>query len=439
MSDDLSAPGDRRCRRSTSSRVRGQPRCRSGLSRATGAGVKPRADRRPPWSARPALAGAGAWAAVALSGGGPQPAAALPDTTLGYVSVDLDPSAGQKIEAFRTLRKFPAFEDAVDLGRQGRPAPRAVRLAPGRRRSARTSTTTTTSRPWLGDRAAVAAVALDEDGPQPVAGGPGQGRGRRPTSGLPRPQLAACGDADDTDTAEAEWVDRRRLGRDRRDRRTSPRRSWTAARQASLADDATYRQWLDEVGDPGIVTMYVAPEPGGAVARPGRRLRRRLAHLDGTDLDRHGGRGQRPPTARRRALDVDGLPGHGRDPPLQRRRGRARGRGRHRRARRLAGGWLGPPATWWPACPTTPRPRSPCAGRRLVGPDDRRDRCRRRGSTRPPRSSLSPCRRQTGLDLPEDVETLLGDAAVVAVGGDIDLETLANSDRRHPTSRSASR
>src|SRR3954471_4971700 len=56
-----------------------------------------------------ALAGATAWAVTQFLGAGAQPATAAPANTLAYVGLDLDPSGGQKIEALRTLRKFPAL------------------------------------------------------------------------------------------------------------------------------------------------------------------------------------------------------------------------------------------------------------------------------------------------------------------------------------------
>ena len=63
-----------------------------------------------------AVAGGAAWAATSFLGQGAQPAEALPAGTLGYASVDLDPSGGQKIEALKVLRKFPALEKELDLG-----------------------------------------------------------------------------------------------------------------------------------------------------------------------------------------------------------------------------------------------------------------------------------------------------------------------------------
>src|SRR5215210_3649132 len=62
-----------------------------------------------------AAIGAGVWAATSFFATGAQPAEALPDSTIGYASIDLDPSGGQKIEALRTLNKFPAFEDKLGL------------------------------------------------------------------------------------------------------------------------------------------------------------------------------------------------------------------------------------------------------------------------------------------------------------------------------------
>jgi hypothetical protein len=60
-----------------------------------------------------------------LSGGGPQPAAALPGNAIAYFRIDMDPSASQKINALGLLRKFPAFseetgitDDAQDLRRK---------------------------------------------------------------------------------------------------------------------------------------------------------------------------------------------------------------------------------------------------------------------------------------------------------------------------------
>jgi hypothetical protein len=61
-----------------------------------------------------AVGGAAFGAYTWLTSTGPQPAEALPANTLGYVSIDLDPSGGQKIAALKTLEKFPAADKWLD-------------------------------------------------------------------------------------------------------------------------------------------------------------------------------------------------------------------------------------------------------------------------------------------------------------------------------------
>ncbi|MFD6179235.1 MULTISPECIES: hypothetical protein [unclassified Isoptericola] len=59
------------------------------------------------------VGGAGAVAYAMLSGAGTQPHDVLPAGSLAYARVDLDPSAGQKVEILRLLQKFPALADSV--------------------------------------------------------------------------------------------------------------------------------------------------------------------------------------------------------------------------------------------------------------------------------------------------------------------------------------
>jgi hypothetical protein len=62
-----------------------------------------------------ALIGGVTIAVRGLSGGGSQPEDALPAGAIAFAKVDLDPPAGQKINAIRFLRKFPALKDKVGL------------------------------------------------------------------------------------------------------------------------------------------------------------------------------------------------------------------------------------------------------------------------------------------------------------------------------------
>lgn len=64
--------------------------------------------------------GVGAYAVYdRLSGGGAQPHDVLPASTQVYVRVDLDPSASQKVDLFRLLRKVPDLADEIGVKSEG--------------------------------------------------------------------------------------------------------------------------------------------------------------------------------------------------------------------------------------------------------------------------------------------------------------------------------
>lgn len=63
-----------------------------------------------------ALIGGGIFAVqAAISSDDAQPASALPASSILYGRIDVDPSAGQKIQALRLANKFPGFRDNIDL------------------------------------------------------------------------------------------------------------------------------------------------------------------------------------------------------------------------------------------------------------------------------------------------------------------------------------
>ena len=109
--------------------------------------------------------GGGAFAVrAALGGGGDQPAAALPAGTVAYGRIDLDPSGAQKIAALRLAAKFPGFADAtgitdpeVDL-RQ-----RFWELIQENESTVADIDYATDIEPWLGSRAAMAYVPPEGD------------------------------------------------------------------------------------------------------------------------------------------------------------------------------------------------------------------------------------------------------------------------------------
>jgi hypothetical protein len=54
-----------------------------------------------------AVGAGGAFAFQQVGGGGAQPESALPASTIAFAKIDLDPSAGQKLDGIRFIRKFP--------------------------------------------------------------------------------------------------------------------------------------------------------------------------------------------------------------------------------------------------------------------------------------------------------------------------------------------
>ena len=206
-----------------------------------------------------ALVGVAAYGAWSWFAQGAQPAEALPDSTLAYASVDLDPSGEQKIEAIKILKKFPAFNDEINLDTDddirkkmfdefnlGEQCEGGLNYADD-------------IEPWLGDRAAIAAV--DAGGEQPDVAFVVQVKDADAAEdGLSK--IAQC-DGESGENAgwsiEGEWAvlaetDKIAAG------------IAEDAAESPLSDDEDYQKWTDEVGDPGVVNLYAAPEAGKFLA-----------------------------------------------------------------------------------------------------------------------------------------------------------------------------
>lgn len=109
------------------------------------------------------LGGAGAAVAAYLSGGGTQPEDVLPVDTLGFVAIDLDPAAGQKMALMSLLAKFPGLDTEGDGDIRGQLMEPLLDLSDADLDYA------TDVEPWLGDRMAVAVVPSEGTGePVPV-------------------------------------------------------------------------------------------------------------------------------------------------------------------------------------------------------------------------------------------------------------------------------
>jgi hypothetical protein len=196
--------------------------------------------------------GVGAWAAYNFFSTGPQPAEALPARTLGYASIDLDPSGGQKIEALRTLNKFPAFKDEVGINADD---DILKEIFDRIQDDAHCDSLDYSDdiEPWLGDRAAMAAVDVGDDDPDAVVVVQVKDADKA-DAGFKA--IKACGDGEDVGweisgdwavIAESDEIAGKVVD---------------AAAEHSLADDEDFKKWTDEAGDPGVATFYAGPAAG---------------------------------------------------------------------------------------------------------------------------------------------------------------------------------
>src|SRR5690348_4643786 len=113
-----------------------------------------------------ALVGGGAaLAASKLGGGGAQPDEAVPASAVGFVAVDLDPSAGQKVDFLRFARKFPDARTAIGSDDDVRKALFEALKKDGQIKGDWSSDVA----PWLGDRAGFAVLPPAADGEDPSA------------------------------------------------------------------------------------------------------------------------------------------------------------------------------------------------------------------------------------------------------------------------------
>lgn len=199
-----------------------------------------------------------AWAAWSFFATGAQPSEALPDSTLAYASIDLDPSGGQKIEALRTLRKFPAFKDQVGLKADDDVREWIFDKIQGSTSGCEGLDYGDDIEPWLGDRFAVAAVDTGAEQPAPIFVVQVSDEDAA-DAGLKK--LRACGG----DTQTGAWAISDGWALIGESQKIVDRVADDAA-DTSLADDDDFQHWTDAAGDGGIVSMYAAPDAGKALA-----------------------------------------------------------------------------------------------------------------------------------------------------------------------------
>jgi Protein of unknown function (DUF3352) len=192
-----------------------------------------------------------------LSGGGTQPADVLPGNAVGYLRVDLDPSAPQKMEAVRFLRTFPAFEKHTHITDDGADVRETIFDAMLGSASCEVDYEQDVA-PWLGERFGVAVMS-------PTAG----------DTGDTGPTLVGAVQVTDRDAADEGL--RRLQGCHRGG---EPAAGWSyldgymvvaksrqeaadfaaAARRTPLADNEQFRSDMDRLGEQGVASLWFSGE-----------------------------------------------------------------------------------------------------------------------------------------------------------------------------------
>lgn len=175
--------------------------------------------------------------------GGPRPAEVLPASTVAVLSVDLDPSAGQKIEALQTIRKFPQLKEDLGLDPSDDLRKFIVEEAFG----CDDVDFDADVKPWIGKRAAFAAVDLGGDAPVPAL-----------ALAITDQKKADAGFEDLVECAEMDlgYV----VGENyliASDSGEHAQAILASGQQKSLADDESYQKWTGEAGDQGVINFYV--------------------------------------------------------------------------------------------------------------------------------------------------------------------------------------
>lgn len=203
----------------------------------------------------------GVFAARWYFGSGPQPAEALPASTLGYLSLDLDPGGKELLAARDALDEFPAWE-ALDVDSSGDVRQQLFDLAQQDLQCDALDYDDDIDS-WLGDRVAVAAIPTGEE----------------TDDGLPQVDPVFVAQVEDAEAAEdglaalADCPDFGALGWQIGDEwAVLAETDEIAARVADdaasdpLSDDADFAEHMDAVGGSGILTGYAAPEAGEFLA-----------------------------------------------------------------------------------------------------------------------------------------------------------------------------
>jgi hypothetical protein len=200
------------------------------------------------------VAGGGAFAFIAadplhLFKGGPQAADAVPSDALAYVGVDLDPSASQKINALRFLNHFPAFRGVSGIKDERSDVRKAIFDEALDASGCSDLSFDDDIEPWLGNKFGFAVLPGSGDEPDFAVAVEVTDQGQA-AAGLDA--LEKCGGSDDEPFAYAESGDYVLIAETQK---LADQYADDAADE-SLADNDAFIADMDSLGELGVATAW---------------------------------------------------------------------------------------------------------------------------------------------------------------------------------------
>jgi hypothetical protein len=189
-----------------------------------------------------AVGAGGTYAFQQVSGGGAQPESVMPASTIAFAKVDLDPSAGQKLDAIRFVRKFPKAKDKVEESSDLREVIFKGLQDEGKFKGV---DYVKDVEPWLGQRLGFGAIAGAGEGAQPTAI-IALAVTDKEAAGKSLPQLAASfGGGCQVVEDYAVCTDKDRLAA-----------VVAATEKGTLADSANFAKDMGDLGEDGVASAW---------------------------------------------------------------------------------------------------------------------------------------------------------------------------------------
>ncbi len=208
-----------------------------------------------------AVVGAAAWGVTQFLSDSTTPTQAIPASAIGYIGVDIDPGKGQQLEAYQTMKKFPALEEELGLDSEGDLRQSLFDLIKEESGCDDLSFADDIE-PWLGNSVAFAALPGEAE-PMPFAVVEVTDQGAA-EDGVAT--LESCGSdgeegEDGGDPAAYDFSGDFMVFAETQE---DVDRVLSETEDGSLADDETFQARVEDAGGTGFVTGYAAPEAATA-------------------------------------------------------------------------------------------------------------------------------------------------------------------------------